>query len=268
MSNKHLHLLDRIKNLNVSLIENMSPDVMAMMTDRFDESLVRNVLYVGKTNSEQRKIIRCVKNNYKSWRGSTDALRIWGKLPSLEVYPNFLLEMQMDIECGMVVTETATITQEKSNAIFGDSEPPQLNPQSDDILRKENEELKAQVESMRAQIADYAAKYDPQDLKKKKFAAMTGKQHVILYLAILANAERLPNARKNLSWELSFIAARNQSTMEDYLKSRITQDECNTLAANFPETPFIANIIKELPDKLKQDVSEKNRNKVLKKDKQ
>jgi len=132
----------------------------------------------------------------------------------------------------------------------------------------ETGELKAQVESMRAQIEDYAAKYDPQDLKKKKFVAMTGKQHVILYLAVLANAERLPNARKNLSWELSYIAARNQSTMEDYLKSRITQGECDALAANFTETPFIAKIIKELPDKLKQDISEKNRNKVLKNDKQ
>lgn len=63
MNKNHLHLLDRIKNLSVSIIENMSSDAMAMITDGFDESLVRNVLYVGKTNREQRKIIRCIKDN-------------------------------------------------------------------------------------------------------------------------------------------------------------------------------------------------------------
>ena len=102
MNKNHLHLLDRIRNLSVSIIENMSSDAMAMMTDGFNESLVRNVLYVGKTNREQRKIIKCIKDNYKCWKKETEMF--WGTLPQLEVYPDFILELQMDIECGMVVT--------------------------------------------------------------------------------------------------------------------------------------------------------------------
>ena len=111
MSNKHLQLLDRIKSLNVSLIEKMSSEGMAMMTDRFDESLVRNMLYVEKTNSDQRTIISCVKKNYECWRKSTDALRFWGPLPPLGEYPDFLIEIQMDIECGMIVTEEGSVPE-------------------------------------------------------------------------------------------------------------------------------------------------------------
>ena len=124
------------------------------------------------------------------------------------------------------------------------------------------------IKQLQEQIADYAAKYDPKDIKGKKVAVMTGKQHVILYLAILAHHDRIPNARTNLSWELSFISARRESTMHDYLKKRITQEECDALAEYFKETPFIADLIKALPPKLKEDLSEKNRNKALKNNKE
>ena len=103
---------------------------------------------------------------------------------------------------------------------------------------------------------------------------MTGRQHAILLLAILAYENRLPNARTNLSRLLCFIAGRNESTMEAYLKRAITQAECDELADLFckdgdhpdsNECPFLADIIRQLPDKLKKDKAEKNRNKALKK---
>ena len=110
MDNNHLHLLDRIKNLNVSTIENMSFDVMAMITDNFNESLVRNILYIGETNTEQRIIIRCIKNKYRSWKKDRD--NYWGKHPLLEVYPKYLSELQMDIECGKLVTTEESLSEE------------------------------------------------------------------------------------------------------------------------------------------------------------
>lgn len=104
----HLHLLDRIKKLDIATIEKMSPEVMARLTNGFDESLVRNVLYIGTTNHEQRKIIRAVKNAYKDWKKDTDMY--WGNPPLFpEIYPQYLENLQMDIECGLVVTTEGSI---------------------------------------------------------------------------------------------------------------------------------------------------------------
>lgn len=94
---KHLHLLDRIKNLDLYAIENMSPETMMRVTDGFEESLVRNVIYTGTTNFEQRKIIKYVKEKYNNWNQSINFL--W-----IEEYPEYINNLQMDIECGMVIT--------------------------------------------------------------------------------------------------------------------------------------------------------------------
>ena len=135
-------------------------------------------------------------------------------------------------------------------------------------LTEQLKEAEQTITQLQERVADYAAKYDPVDIKKKKFPAMTGKQHVILYLSFLAYVGRLPNARENLSWEVSFMSSCNESSCKDYLKRGITDRECEKLAANFNETtPFVANIIKELPGKIKQNISDKNSAKRLKNDK-
>lgn len=135
------------------------------------------------------------------------------------------------------------------------------------------EEYKKTITEQEKIIEDYKSKFDPDDIKKKKVVAMTGRQHAILLLAILAYENRLPNARTNLSRLLCFIAGRNESTMEAYLKRAITPAECDELADWFckdgdhpdsNECPFLADIIRQLPDKLKKDKAEKNRNKALK----
>lgn len=104
----HLHLLDRIKKLDIATLEKMSPEVMARLTNGFDESLVRNVLYIGTTNHEQRKIIRAVKKAYRDWKKDTHPF--WGNPPMFpETYPQYLENLQMDIECGLIVTGEGTI---------------------------------------------------------------------------------------------------------------------------------------------------------------
>ena len=110
-SNKdYSHLLERIKGLNATIIERMSPDVMANLTDGFEEQLVREMLYTGNVNYEQRKIIKAVKTAYKNWKRSTD--RYWGDLPLFpENYPQYMEELQMDIECGCVVTAKGTFCE-------------------------------------------------------------------------------------------------------------------------------------------------------------
>lgn len=108
---KHLNLLYRIKNLNVSLIENMSSDVMANLTDYFEESLVRNVVCVGTTNIQQRNIIKKIKGDYKHWKEKTDIL--W-KNALYETYPGYMENLQLDIECGNVVTERGVFREDRA----------------------------------------------------------------------------------------------------------------------------------------------------------
>ena len=295
-SNKdYSHLLERIKGLDTTIIEEMSPDVMANLTDGFKEQLVREMLYTTHINYEQRTIIKAVKAAYKNWKRSTD--RYWGDLPLFpEKYPQYMEELQMDIECGCVVTAEGlsyvsnssicavpasflrgfyeACPKEQFDAIFERDDSSEHNSplrkdkkklQKDDEISKLLAEKDAIIKEQEERIADYAAKFDPQDINKKKFAAMTGKQHAIFLLAVLAHNDRLPHARTNLSFLLSFIASRNETTMCDYLKERFTQDECETLAKVFDtDCPFIAEMIRELPEKLEKDKSEKNRAKALK----
>ena len=123
------------------------------------------------------------------------------------------------------------------------------------------------IKELQRRIDDYSARFDPKDLKRKIVLAMTGKQHIILFLSFLAHHDRLPNSRKTMSSIMSFIASRNESTMEDYLGDAISKEECENLAKVFDNEKqfFIAGLIRELPEKLEKDKKEKNRTKALKK---
>lgn len=102
-------LLERIKKLDEQIIEKMSPDVMARLTNNFDELLVRNLLYSATTNHQQRKLIKKIRENYRLWKKDTDMM--WGSLPQLQTYPEFLEDLKMDIECGMVINEKGTFPE-------------------------------------------------------------------------------------------------------------------------------------------------------------
>lgn len=110
----HEALIERIKRLDLPTFEVMSPEVLARLTDRFDESLVRNVLYITTTNYEQRKLIKIIKNAYKLWKKDTDI--IWGSMPQFESYPEYMENLQMDIECGFVITENGTFEENPGRA--------------------------------------------------------------------------------------------------------------------------------------------------------
>ena len=175
MNRNPLYLLDRIRNLNVSLIEDMSPDAMAMITDSFDESLVRNVLYVGKTNREQRKIIKCIKDNYKCWKKETEMF--WGTLPQFEVYPDFILELQMDIECGMVVTVEGSVSEPQSEPfvmppVLGESLR-RLKGLSETVADNNTLKYKAIIEEkekriakLETEMAELKRKYEEEEFRK------------------------------------------------------------------------------------------------------
>jgi len=105
-------LIERIKKLSEPTIEQMSPEVMARLTHFFEEPLVRQLLYTVTTNFEQRKVIRYIMKAYQSWKKNTNASYIpAGLLPRVYEYPEYMNDLQMDIECGMVITEKGTFSE-------------------------------------------------------------------------------------------------------------------------------------------------------------
>ena len=110
-NNDYSHLLDRIKTLDASKIVKISPEIVAKLTDDFSESLVREMLYTESMNQEQRIIIHAVKSAYKNWKQNTD--QFWGNPPLFpERYPEYLEDLQTDIECGMVVTTKGSFEED------------------------------------------------------------------------------------------------------------------------------------------------------------
>ena len=171
---------------------------------------------------------------------------------------------------GTVVLQATTSEQEKLLQQATDVNTQQAAKYEKTIKELEQQLAKSEeiIKQMQERIDDYEARYDPEDINHKKVIAMSGRQHVILFLSVLAEHGKIPNARTNLSRLMAYIAARKEKTMIEYLKDGITKEQCDKLANEFNEDcPFIANLIRELPDKLKKDKAEKNRAKALKKDK-
>ena len=100
-------LLNRINSLNASHIGTMSLEVMPTLTDNFDESLVRALLLRGHSNIEQREILAILKRAYDVWMKKRNPY--WGTRRCSAEYPRFMMEMQLDIECGSVLTSTEMI---------------------------------------------------------------------------------------------------------------------------------------------------------------
>lgn len=110
MSQKEL--LDRIKTMDISVVYNMSPEVLARLTDNFKEPFVRALLIRRKNNNEQRKLIKTIKEGYKNWKKETDFL--WGTMPQLGTYPEYMEKLQFDIECDYIITAEGLAVEQKT----------------------------------------------------------------------------------------------------------------------------------------------------------
>ena len=100
-------LLNRIESLDASRIGNMSLEVIPTLTDNFDESLVRALVLRGQTNSTQREIFAKVKQAYEIWAKNRNPY--WRTQRQSVLYPNYMREMQLDIECGWVLAVSEMI---------------------------------------------------------------------------------------------------------------------------------------------------------------
>ena len=257
-------------------------------TDYYKYNIMQDIVFhVGKNEDEMTLLVESLRHDAEDFYSKNN--------PYYESVCNKLAEIEQDIYFHFHGREDEALIEVEIEELqnLGDVRPLQAKI---DELEKENAEIKAkhaqqpletndeeneELKNIKQQLAekekiikeqqhlieDYSARFDPKDIKKKPFMAMTGKQHIIFFLAVLAHLKRLPNSRRSMSFLMSFIASRNESTMEDYLGDAISKEECETLAKVFDneKQPFIADLIRELPEKLEKDKAEKNRNKALKK---
>ena len=104
MMNKE-DLLKRIKMLDSTIVKNMSPDVIAKLTDKFKEPLVREILYTTESNIEQRQLINAIIKAYKKWMEDNEPL--WKTFN--QGIPDYMSTLQMDIELDMVITREGSV---------------------------------------------------------------------------------------------------------------------------------------------------------------
>ncbi len=96
-------LLKRIKNVDYLTITKMSYEVIAQLTQDFKSLMVKELLKRGQTNEQQRAIIKAIKWSYKEWNKNENG--VWSDFPGVFKYPKFLEELQVDIECGFMITD-------------------------------------------------------------------------------------------------------------------------------------------------------------------
>lgn len=263
-------------------------DQWSRKTNYYDGQEIRKIVdFLGKNEEEKHILIELIDRDAQRFYGSNGAPYIQNVKPLLEemdecVYHEFndsaikaiaeaeIEELKWQGDVRPLQARIAELEEEverlntQLKGVSSESGNVKYTQQSPEVITTIKEQLHTIKEQQRI-IDDYAAKYDPKQKGKEKHHILTGKQHVILYLAVLAHHNRIPNARENLSWELSLIAGRAESYMKRMLKEAITQEECDNTAKLFHETtPFIEGLIKNLPQMLKGDKSEKNRKKVLK----
>ena len=247
----HEELLGRIKNLNVSLVEDMSSDTLAMLTERFSETLVRAIMCRTQDNHTQKKIFTKIKSSYKSWKKATNVM--WGTMPNMEVYPDWMDKMQLDVECGMIITEDGRIPAPKSptakiptaldtlgtgvlfQEIYGKTHPASTdNPPIKEIvynistkkpaktqetaqLQARIKELEAENASLRKQLEDYQSEDPAEEIE------WHDKVRLELLLRLLENSGTdMENVRKiRVAEVMRSVTNLPISTCKNYCSNRI-----------------------------------------------
>lgn len=275
----HLKLLDRIKLLNFSRIMAMSPDVMAMLTDGFDESLVRNVVYIGPTNMAQCDIIKKIKDDYKHWKEETDFM--W-RNSMYETYPKYIEDLQLDIECGIFITpkndnkesddpisnnhitkqieakiaeqdaeikelqekKLGEITQEEFNEIFYSEKNNEAKGKEDiHTTTNSDNKLKSRIKELEEEIADL-----------EKRVGIDAPKAALLVRIVLSNYGGLPTNRENAWPIITNLWGVKDSHAKKRLRESVKKETVEALASLFKEvSPKIERFIRKEGERIIAD---------------
>jgi len=139
-------------------------------------------------------------------------------------------------------------------------------------LAKKNktiEQMQEAIREMESKIKDYESIFDQKTrIGKGQIPVLTGREHMILYLAFLSKLNSIPYTRTNISYDMSMIAMRTEGVMYDYLRHAPSEDECKKLCEKLQtKLPKLEEAIMMLPQELNDDKANKNSQKALKKHK-
>ena len=141
-------LFKRIEGADERIISRMSPEVLIRLTDNFKQQFVLKLVAKSKNNEGQRMICTALKKAYGEREKKRNPL--WGKWGN-EVYPEYLDNLQLDIECGILITD-----EEKKE----DEETDDFEKRMDDYMEKHTmteEEIGAILEDEDERSAKIAA---------------------------------------------------------------------------------------------------------------
>ena len=143
---ERIRRIKRIDMLEIlRMVRDMQPSSLKLLTDNFKEPLVR-LLLSRAPQHHQHSLLFSIKEKYVYTN------------PTYYT-PSYFKDLQFDIDCGIPITELDEA---------GEEERPQ--PEPDAKLVEENKQLKAEVEQLKAQLAE--ALTLPQDITAKKKVRM------------------------------------------------------------------------------------------------
>ena len=276
-------LLKRIKNVDYLTINKMSYEVIAQLTQEFNELMVKELLKRGNTNEQQRLIIKTIKRSYKEWCKKEN----WGfvDIPGAFKYPQFLNDFQTDIECGLMITDEEeaddfgermddymakhTMTKEDIDKAISDSEcntvPDEKSSETIAALEERIKELESEIEKLKSEnkeLKEQQTSTDNNDeiekLKeeiaylKKETGKLSSREAAILTITACYHAGGLPSNRENLYPILTTLFGVGESLAKRRLREAIKEEGAEALAKCFDEvSPVIARSLREMPEKLK-----------------
>lgn len=282
-------LTRRIQSIDIDTLKRMSPRGIAVLTDGFKEALVREIICTQGTNYAQRELWEAVRTAYHQYRSDTVLWKTWGEFPKVEaVYPEFMAQIDFDLECGRIITRDGSIQEKKTilripdPAVYmakileqslsslneGESEEsvamteqplgnllPSDAADADDPeqsrLKKENEILKAENERLRNDVEAY----------REQGKGLTASEAAVFLTALCHHHKQIPqNGRENLAPLMAKIWGFTEATSRSALRSRITQDRADKVAKHINGwVPAIASIIIKLPPVLENEKIERLR---------
>lgn len=143
-------LKERIASMPLSRIMGMRPENLAILTDKYCEELVIDIVVKDDSNNGQRRILEQIKTSYASWMKSSSPM--WG-LMGVGQFPEYLRKMAFELDCGNVITKTTNAKSKGAEASVKSkntsAETTQLKARIQE-LEAENKALKEELEGLRA----------------------------------------------------------------------------------------------------------------------
>lgn len=225
-------LLERIHLLSPSQISNLSDKAMEMITSGYEEALVRELIYQGKSNESQRIIVKGIMTAFDKYYKSL----------FLVDRPDFLDYIQLDLECGIVFTKTDKKNENETEGAVKENKIPttlQENVHNIDNIKKENEELKAKIAALEEQLAEM-------EKKKKGISPGINQAQAALFGLSLANAFdfKYSNMKKDLAPVIHKLFGWGKSKIAYYLSTPCEKEEKEELANLFKDLcPHLYDVI-------------------------